>query len=654
MRLYSIFWKMSFICLILGLSQGCDFGEYEADTNINQTHNYLMNTGEQTEKEIWNNLQSLKGQEMLDFLKANNIELSESEIKNTLSVSEIAEEDRIHTINGVQIPEKIYRYMNFPCGQKELDLILAFDNNIEVEIPFTKIEYRGGKMFWNDKLMDLDDHKKLENQHKIERNNAIQATKAKRSMIINHIKTAGIIKDNSGFNDFINGYEPLRAKIDACLINDILQTEFLIGINLYTEPADENMASAMLATFVTQSASYTYNGQGTGASIFVAEASGCPPSNYMPNYHLVGSSNTTTHSRRVLSVLNSVSPNSHKICKTGCSIPNANEIADGAFGSNVPPVFVVNLSCNNDTSNYYMENDQSADDLGYNHNITVVKSAGNRGNGDGYVTSPGKGINVITVGNYDDHNNTPTLYQMRSSSSYVDAANTKTPKPDLSAPGCNIEVGTNASGNSWSADSGTSYAAPHVSGMLANKISQWTNPNHATISPQHMKLRAVMAANDYIRAPNSNYYSQDYVGYGGADFYNMYYTSAWTQYTSNTFAQVDASDPYPNNGAIDFEQYIPAGTGYAAVGISWLVNGTWVYNHRNDTYPMGFTYALYVYAPDGSLIMSRTSLYGNSIVIKFQHNTSGTYHFKVTKMTFNSSNNSKFAMAYAYINDVPW
>lgn len=108
MRLYSIFWKMSSICLILMLSEGCDSGEHEADTNINQTHNYLMNTGEQNEQEIWNNLQSLKGQKMLDFLKANNIELSESEIENTLSVSEIAEDDRIHTINGVQIPEKKY------------------------------------------------------------------------------------------------------------------------------------------------------------------------------------------------------------------------------------------------------------------------------------------------------------------------------------------------------------------------------------------------------------------------------------------------------------------------------------------------------------------------------------------------------------------
>lgn len=99
-----------------------------------------------------------------------------------------------------------------------------------------------------------------------------------------------------------------------------------------------------------------------------------------------------------------------------------------------------------------------------NNEVLCSISAGNAGNG-GYYTasSPGTTDDVITVGNANDWNNPPTIV---SSSSRGPTADNHM-KPDLMAPGTSIWSCHNTINDDYRSMSGTSMAAPQVTGSIA-------------------------------------------------------------------------------------------------------------------------------------------------------------------------------------------
>ncbi len=120
------------------------------------------------------------------------------------------------------------------------------------------------------------------------------------------------------------------------------------------------------------------------------------------------------------------------------------------------------------------------------HFDTPVKSAGNVGNGcvdnsgfvSDFVTSPGKGYNTVTVGNFNDQGNlTWTGDAMANCSSFGNPSGDNTTgrheKPELAASGSNLTsttVSSTAATAVGGVGSGTSYAAPMVSATAANII----------------------------------------------------------------------------------------------------------------------------------------------------------------------------------------
>ena len=136
---------------------------------------------------------------------------------------------------------------------------------------------------------------------------------------------------------------------------------------------------------------------------------------------------------------------------------------------------VINYSFGVDSSSSMTALDRYVDYVVRNRAVTMVKSAGNIGSTcsapASNVTSPGKGWNIITVGNYDDRGTTGNGDDIMSSTScFGDPASPHSDreKPEVAAPGTNITTTFCTTPNTCMATgSGTSFAAPHVVGCAA-------------------------------------------------------------------------------------------------------------------------------------------------------------------------------------------
>jgi len=136
---------------------------------------------------------------------------------------------------------------------------------------------------------------------------------------------------------------------------------------------------------------------------------------------------------------------------------------------------VITNSYLTDATGAVTADDRHADGLVHNRWRLFVKSAGNRGGGDGRVTSPGNGYNVLAVGDVN-LGGTPARANdvMSATSSFVDPTSTNgdREKPELSAPGTSIQTLSNGFPWPGQTDSGTSFAAPQVAGTAARLIQR--------------------------------------------------------------------------------------------------------------------------------------------------------------------------------------
>lgn len=119
----------------------------------------------------------------------------------------------------------------------------------------------------------------------------------------------------------------------------------------------------------------------------------------------------------------------------------------------------------------------------WSRGIMVVAAAGNNGPKDNTVTIPGISRKILTVGCCDDEKADNAARGLKSGYSSMGPTKCCIVKPEILAPGTNI-ISCDREGKGYCAKSGTSMAAPVVSGALALAFEKYPH-----LKPGEMKLR---------------------------------------------------------------------------------------------------------------------------------------------------------------------
>lgn len=211
-----------------------------------------------------------------------------------------------------------------------------------------------------------------------------------------------------------------------------------------------------------------------------------------------------------------------------------------------PPVSVISLSIGTTSPHDSKEYDRAMQAVRDAHDsgILVVAAAGNCGPGDGStsldcpgeaddedtIVSPGATPEALTVGAVDDQDTVRRSqdevagYSSRGPNPADNPSETKWRKPDVVAPGTDIEAACAAAGPAGDADdngmdcpkTGTSMAVPHVSGLAAVlKHAGLSSPDVASLGPDEIKDTITGTADD-IRSEGWDPAS----GYGYVDGYD--------------------------------------------------------------------------------------------------------------------------------------
>ncbi len=419
----------------------------------------------------------------------------------------------------------------------------------------------------------------------------------------------------------------LTLKLTAEQIEDLVDSNdsTIIGIELYEEGQDD-LSSAMIATGTDPWALSYASTRGDGIGIYMTE-SGCANDSRFSEYTRLDGSETD-HSRNVGGIIKGVAPEAHLYCRGDAVLPTSTDL----YGSWLPdwildflgisrvdlPIQVVTRSHSTNDTTAYDTNDRDWDDFTYDHEIPTFNSGGNTGLGTGNVRSPGKGLNVATIGNYSDSTNA-----INSQSPSVDP-DTGNDKPEISAPGTSVTAG-------GFTKSGTSMSTPHAAAFTADSLSSYSWLQY---KPHLAKAKQLAGATDEIAG------GADAVGLGGIDFLSSQYSghNYWMHGSNSSFSSLDGGDG-STDGYITRQVYISSSYDAVRIAMTWLSRGTYVYSHRSDAHPIGIDFDVRVYDPSGVYLGGSYSWDNGWEDFDFEPTVSGYYTFKINRYANRDSSN---------------
>ncbi|PWK13142.1 S8 family peptidase [Tumebacillus permanentifrigoris] len=266
------------------------------------------------------------------------------------------------------------------------------------------------------------------------------------------------------------------------------------------------------------------------------------------------------------------------------------------------------------------------DHIAVQHSVHVVAAGGND---PGQTTpSPAIAYNVVGVGAIDDQaDNNQWNDVWYSSGTYKNVSGAPN-KPDIAAPGVNISS-TNRDGGFYSGWSGTSFAAPHVVGVIGQMIGV-----NSSLAVRQAAMKAILMAGAYRHAADVTdtgfiFNSKSVADHDGAgvidalESYNIVKNNQWKAYTTATFP---ISVPFTVSSTSQRNR----------VAISWLKKNSVVEGASTPTMSTETPLSdldLYVYDPAGTLVGYSTaglsSVNNNYELVEFLPKISGTYTLKV-------------------------
>jgi len=488
-------------------------------------------------------------------------------------------------------------------------------------------EEQGGAIVTNGRIAKLERNGKAVTQEDFLALDAKQAglisseraarAKAQSEKLTAFAKRYGFL-DNSDLKTAIaEGHSSVSIALTGATLRKLVASNDaeLSGLELYF-PFKDTISSAMIATNINPWQQSDAAAQGNGVGIYMTE-SGCADEAGRTNYDRLAGSQTN-HSQNVFGIMRAVSPSAFIYCRGGAVLP-ANSDIDGVGGN--PAIHVINRSNGGNYTINYSTTDRDWDNFSYNNLIAIFNAAGNEGGSTNTIISPAKGINVVAVGNYND-----ATSAISSSSSYLDPE-INAAKPELSAPGTNIDAGGFTM-------SGTSMASPHAAAMAADLMSKYTFYRHR---PHVVNAVMIGGATDAITG------GTDKVGSGGVDFLSTAY-NGWHYYYqggNSAFSTFDSGDG-TTDGYIVKKVTISSGS-KVRVAIAWQNRGDYTYDHRGDAHPIGQDLDLSVYGPTGAYVGGSASWDNPYEVVSFTPAASGTYTIKVKRYA-NRDGGSNFRM----------
>lgn len=448
---------------------------------------------------------------------------------------------------------------------------------------------------------------------------------------------------------FQSSYAPMHImKVNKSTINKMSKNGSIEQISLYVDMKAENMIADS-----NDNSGVTYIRQlydGTDIKIGQIEV-GVPDTSHsdlkdkgIVVKHVISTNAYVDHATKVARILvgksNGVAPGA-KLYATDCL--TAYDYYKGMEWLIDNGVRVINASFGFESSaGKYNEVDKWTDHIAVEHHVHVVVSAGN--NKD-YVTSPGMAYNAITVGGYNDNNTASHADDYKPVNSCYKEAVGAAEKPNLVASSENIKLSKNEN-----SDSGTSYAAPQVAGVVAILCSY--KPSYIF---NQAKMAAVIMAGAEYKTYGSNggkrggkftaykLSESDWISdYEGAGKLNAHISKEIMQHSTTYDIEISSNSS-------SYEKTLSLGSIFKSARVVIFWNKKNMLNSEKMPINMVETklpdFDLYVYNSNGKLLGKSTCKYSNFEIVDVVAGLNSPIKIKIVPKSDFSFSNYKIAMA---------
>lgn len=300
----------------------------------------------------------------------------------------------------------------------------------------------------------------------------------------------------------------VRAESDASVLGDVAEESAVTRIDVPRQLQPEEIAVNVTLTAATAArAEHALGGKGITVGVIDSEVAGSHPAlqgrvvhrrNYTnepfntPAEHgtavagFVGADSdaftgvapeVTIYNYKVLASLTALNGDDF-----GGALAIQHALEDG--------VRVVNCSWRAGPNGDGTSREARACDTAWRLGLTIVKSAGNAGPGPKSLTTPADAEGVIAVGATDAAGGVISDYSSRGPT--TDGRD----RPHLVAPGGTLDAGLTGilvSGGTGNVGAGTSYAAPHVTGLLALMLEA-----QSALTPEQQRQRLLAACQQLV------------------------------------------------------------------------------------------------------------------------------------------------------------